>query len=155
MQARQYDRALEQYREALRLNPNFFSPYERMSSALRRQRKFVESIQALRRAVPLFGPNSQIAPAINELQSAYATGGRIGYLRQCLKVHKFYPRPAFYLAEDYADLGDKESTLKWLGYAFENRDSDIITGILTDPEFDPLRSDSRFERIIQAIGFWK
>ena len=155
MQARQYDRALEQYREALRLNPNFFSPYERMSSALRRQRKFVESIQALRRAVPLFGPNSQIAPAINELQSAYATGGRIGYLRQCLKVHKFYPRPAFYLAEDYADLGDKESTLKWLGHAFENRDSDIITGILTDPEFDPLRSDSRFERIIQAIGFWK
>src|SRR5262249_5891146 len=59
-QGRQYDDALEQYREALRLNPNFLSAYESMFWVLRRQGKFVESIQALRMAVPLFGPNSRL-----------------------------------------------------------------------------------------------
>ena len=71
---------------------------------------------------------------------------------QSLKVHKYYPRPAFYFAMDYAALGDKENAFLWLKRSYENRDIEIFY-IRTVPEFDSLRSDPRFQRLIRAIGF--
>ncbi len=151
-EARQYEAALEQYREALKLSPGFSSSYETMYWNFRHQEKFAESIQALRKVEPYWSQNPSIVSAIDGLESAYAAGGRTGYLLQSLKVHKYYPRPAFYFAMDYAALGDKEHAFLWLMRSYENRDIEIFY-IRTVPEFDSLRSDPRFQRLIRAIGF--
>ncbi len=152
-QARQYEAALEQYREALKLSPGFSSSYETMYWNFRHQQKFAESIQALRKVEPYWGgDNPPIVSAIKGLESAYATGGRRGYLLQSLKVHKYYPRPAFYFAMDYAALGDTENALAWLMRSYQNRDIEVLS-IHTLPEFDSLGSDARFQRLIRAIGF--
>ncbi len=151
-EARQYETALQQYHEALKLSPDFFSSYEAMFWDFRRQGKFLESIKSLRKAVPLWGPNPPVLSEIDALESAYATGGRAAYLRQCLKVHEYYPRPAMYLAADYAELGDKEKALEWLTRSYQNREIEALFP-RTYPEFDSLRSDPRFQRLIRAIGF--
>jgi len=151
-EARQYEAALEQYRQALKLSPGFSSSYETMYWNFRHQEKYAESIQALRKVEPYWSQNPSIISAIDGLESAYATGGRRGYLLQSLKVHKYYPRPAFYFAMDYAALGDKENAFLWLMRSYENRDIEIFY-IRTVPEFDSLRSDPRFQRLIRAIGF--
>src|SRR6266704_2612032 len=120
--ARQYEAALEQYREAVKLSPGFSSSYETMYWNFRHQEKFAESIQALRKGALYWSQNPSIVSAIDGLESAYATGGRRGYLLQSLKIHKYYPRPAFYFAMDYAALGDKENAFVWLMRSYENRD---------------------------------
>jgi len=53
---------------------------------------------------------------------------------------------------DYAALGDTENALAWLMRSYQNRDIEVLS-IHTLPEFDSLRSDARFQRLIRAIGF--
>jgi hypothetical protein len=118
----------------------------------RRQGKFLESVQALRKAVPHWDTSPRLMSEVDALESAYAARGRTGYLRQCLKVHKYYSRPAMYLAADYAELGDKENALEWLTRSYQNHELEALF-LRTLPEFDSLRSDPRFQRLIRAIGF--
>jgi TolB-like protein/DNA-binding winged helix-turn-helix (wHTH) protein/Tfp pilus assembly protein PilF len=151
-QARQYESALEQYHESLKLSHDFLSSYEAMYWDFRRQGKYPESIQSLRKAIPVFGPNAPIVAAISALEQAYAAGGKTGYLRQSLKVHEYYPRPAMYIAADYAELGDKENAILWLTRSYQNREIEALFPY-TYPEFDSLRSDPRFQRLIRAVGF--
>src|SRR5262249_5116271 len=119
--------------------------------ALRREGKFAEASQAMRGALPYWKPSEHMGSRINPLVRAYAEGGRKGFLRQSLAMHKLWRDGALYMARDYADLGDKEQAFRELQVAF--RQHDIVLWILCDPEFDPLRPDPRFQRLIQAIHF--
>ena len=152
--AGQYDEAIRQYQEALKISPIFFAAYEAMHWALRRQGKLVESIHPLEMAsrAMVDDDDPAIAPAINNLRSAYARGGRAGYFRQCLKIHRYYKRPYFYLARDYAELGDLDAAMAALHRSYQDHEIEVLW-LLTDPELDSLRSDPRFQRLIRAIGF--
>jgi hypothetical protein len=73
-------------------------------------------------------------------------------LRQVIKVHGQYVRPLYYLARDYADLGDRQAALAALRKSYENRDTELLW-LLIDPELDPLRSDVRFQELVKKVGF--
>jgi tetratricopeptide (TPR) repeat protein len=150
-----YDEADQQYRQALKISPDLLVAYEAMSWSFRRQGKFADSVQALQ-MIPAFlkgdNANPAIAGAIGALRSAYANGGRAGYFRQCLKLHGYYPRAAYYLGRDYAQLGDGDAAIRELGRSYQNHEMEALW-MLGDPELDPLRSDPRFQRLIRAIGF--
>lgn len=55
----------------------------------------------------------------------------------------------------YASLGDKDQAFAWLDRAYEARSAFLITGILGSPNYDPLRSDPRFDALLRKIGLWK
>jgi tetratricopeptide (TPR) repeat protein len=149
-----YDEAIKQYQEALKISPEFLAAYEAMYWTLRRQGRFVESIHPLQMAIAALvaDDNPAIAAAVNELRPAYARAGRTGYFLQCLKVHRYYERPHFYLARDYAELGDRDAALAALARSYEDHDIEALW-LLTDPELDSLRADARFQRLIRAVGF--
>ena len=154
--AGRYDEAIKQYGETLKINPKFAAGNWELSVALRRQGKLSESIQPLQAgaegAVREYQLNPAIIPAINDLEAAYTKGGRIGYLRQCLKIHSYFLRPSFYLARDHAQLGDRETAIGELNRSYQNHEAEALW-MFTDPELDPLRSDPRFQRLILAMGF--
>ncbi|HEV2699906.1 MAG TPA: BTAD domain-containing putative transcriptional regulator, partial [Terriglobales bacterium] len=154
--AGRYDDALVQYRNTLQIAPEFYASYQEMFWALRRQGKLAESIQALQSGatglVHAYKIDPAIIPAINRLQSAYSSEGRAGYLRQCLKIHGYFPRPSFYVARDHAQLGNQDAAIAELTSSYKNHDAEVLW-MFTDPELDSLRSDSRFQRLISAIGF--
>jgi TolB-like protein/DNA-binding winged helix-turn-helix (wHTH) protein/Tfp pilus assembly protein PilF len=150
-EAREYDRALDQFRESLRLDPQFYAPFDGISWIYRRQGKFVESIPPLRTACQLY-VKPYLTRLVDELPGAYSAGGKAGYLRQVIKVHGQYVRPLYYLARDYADLGDRQAALEALNQSYENRDMELLW-ILVDPELDPLRSDSRFQELVRKVGY--
>ena len=52
----------------------------------------------------------------------------------------------------YAGLGDKDSAFAWLERALQARDKGILY-LKIDPCFDPLRSDPRFQELINRAGF--
>jgi TolB-like protein/DNA-binding winged helix-turn-helix (wHTH) protein/lipoprotein NlpI len=150
-EARQYDRALDQYREALKVDPKFWPSFEAMHWAYRRQGKLMESIAPLRAAVQSWGTDDLVT-LVDQLPAAYSKGGSKGYLRHCVKIHEHYARPWFYLAGDYGALGDRENALIALNKSYENRDIELLS-LLVDPDLDFLRSDSRFQELIRKVGY--
>jgi TolB-like protein/DNA-binding winged helix-turn-helix (wHTH) protein/Tfp pilus assembly protein PilF len=150
-EARRHERALDQYRESLRLDPQFYAPFDAISWIYRRQGKFAESIPPLRTACQLY-TKPELTRLVDELPGAYSGGGKAGYLRQVIKVHEQYARPLYYLARDYADLGDRQAALAALNKSYENRDTELLW-LLIDPELDQLRSDVRFQELVKKVGF--
>jgi tetratricopeptide (TPR) repeat protein len=51
-----------------------------------------------------------------------------------------------------ADLGEIDAAFMWMGKSFEERCSALPT-LKTDPRFDVLRSDARFELLMRRVGF--
>jgi len=62
---------------------------------------------------------------------------------------------AFQIAQVYAWRGEKDQAFAWLDRAYEARSAFLITRILGCPNYDPLRSDPRFEVLLRKIGFKK
>jgi hypothetical protein len=118
--------------------------------AYRRQGKIDAAIQAMQGAAPYWRPDQGMSALIGQLSAAYAHGGKQGFLRQSVEMHKHFRDAALYLARDYADLGDKEQALQEVERAFKNRDA-IRLWILIDVELDPLRSEPRFQSLIRKI----
>lgn len=151
-QARQYDRALDQYQESLKIDPKFWPPFNFMHWVYRRQGKFAESIAPLRLAFQSWDVKGDWTALLDQLSTAYSTGGRTAYLRQIVKIHALIDRPWYYCALDYADLGERDAALAELNKAYENRQFEVLY-LLVDPELDPLRSDLRFQELVGKIGF--
>lgn len=52
----------------------------------------------------------------------------------------------------YADFGDKERALLWLGKAYDEH-SGMLIWLKTQPQLDSLRSDPRFQDLLRQVGF--
>jgi len=58
--------------------------------------------------------------------------------------------PALGIALDYAVLGDPDQVFEWLERAYEQRDGNLRILHLF-PEFDGVRSDPRYTRLLQRV----
>jgi tetratricopeptide (TPR) repeat protein len=58
--------------------------------------------------------------------------------------------PPYYIAGIYSVLGQREQVFEWLGKAYELRDENLV-GIRNEPEFDNVRSDSRFVDLLRRM----
>jgi hypothetical protein len=74
--------------------------------------------------------------------------GSLPELRSLLPGHT---HAALDLAVVFSGLGDKESTLHWLEKAREMKVSDLMV-IGQDPRFAGMRSDRRFQKLMQQVG---
>jgi hypothetical protein len=54
-------------------------------------------------------------------------------------------------AMTYAALGDKEQAFAWLEKAYAER-APWLVSLKTDPAFNPLRSDRRFQDLVRRVG---
>jgi TolB-like protein/DNA-binding winged helix-turn-helix (wHTH) protein len=67
------------------------------------------------------------------------------------KNHSFPERNATEVAADYALLGDKEKALEWLQKDLQEQGGEIW-GIKTNPDFETLHSDPRFQKLLRTLG---
>ncbi len=91
-----------------------------------------------------------------ELRQVLKSEGAKGYWRKTLEYElEYYEKgvgsPAF-VAASYARLGEKEKAFEWLEKAYAERDS-YLTYLKINGDFDPLRSDPRFQDLLRRIGF--
>lgn len=85
----------------------------------------------------------------------HRTGGE-GYWRKSLEFQKadqakgseFSPS---YFAAIYALLGDKDSAMKWIAKAIDEKDDEIDL-LKVDPSFDNVRSDPRFAEQLKRMN---
>jgi TolB-like protein/DNA-binding winged helix-turn-helix (wHTH) protein/Flp pilus assembly protein TadD len=150
--AHQYDRGVEECRNTLDMDPNFALAHYRLGQILVLEEKYAEAVPELEKAIALSGASPR---ATAELGLAYARMGKKADALRLLaelkdQSDRRYVSP-FNLAVVYGGLGDNERTLEWLEKAYNER-SPSLSLLRLSPAFDGVRSDPRFNALVQRVG---
>jgi len=149
--AGRYEEAMEQLRETLELDPNFWPSHLFLGWVYEQQGHLPEAIAILQRASGL-DDNPRIKAFLG---AAYACAGDEMQAEKILVSLKESSTRRYvsadYIATIYAALGDTPRTLQYLTKAYEGR-SGWLVWLGVDPHFDALRHDLRFQQLIENIG---
>jgi TolB-like protein/Tfp pilus assembly protein PilF len=163
--SKRYDRAIEYFSKAIQMDPDFPFAHFALAEAYDRTGRFHEALEEHQHAIDLahrgqaFDLAGGDAPRAwyaltGPLQNAYAALRGATYwqarLESAKKSYEENTATATRLAEIYAILGDKEQALAWLAKAYEQSD-DFLVFINIQPQFDKLRSDLRFQALVNKI----
>jgi serine/threonine protein kinase/Tfp pilus assembly protein PilF len=144
--------AIEQGKKVIELDPNYPGGHRVLSQAYVKQGRYAEGIAVLQKAIESAGKESDYQ---SYLAYAYAISGRRADALAILKkLEDRYTRHdiiGFDLALVYTGLGDKDQAFAWLEKDLQTR-SGLLPYIRWDPYFEPLRSDPRFQGVLQRIG---
>jgi len=153
--ARKYDEAIEQFRKIIEMDPNFIWAHIWLGLTYIEKAMYEEAIAELQKAVNIAG---DIAHALGWLGSAYGYSGQTGealkILNRLNKLSKERYIPSISKAWLCMGLGDNDQVFEHLEKAYLERDSYLIF-LNTYPDYDKLRSDSRFTALLKKIGFEK
>ncbi len=151
--ARRADRALEQAQRALRIDPRHFMAHDIFAWAYSQKKMHAEAIASAEKALAL-APLDPVA--LWTMALILASAGRHTEARATLQQlselseHRYIS--AYYIALIHAALDDREAALEWLEKGFENGDSWMVW-MAVEPRLDHLRSEPRFKRLEQGMGF--
>jgi serine/threonine protein kinase/tetratricopeptide (TPR) repeat protein len=152
---RQFEKAIEICNGVIAENPTFGRVHETLAGVYWHEHKDAEAIHEYKVAAQLENRNERLEWAA-AMESGFRPGGRAGALRKgienLLARHKPGDTiPLSFVASQYADLGDKENALHWLEMAYKAHEGMLIV-FISDPAFDPIRSDPRFKEIKREVG---
>jgi TolB-like protein/DNA-binding winged helix-turn-helix (wHTH) protein/Tfp pilus assembly protein PilF len=149
--SRQYDRAIEQYRAVMKMDPD--PPRAAMAvHPYVEKGMFAEALAEIEKRSNADGENPWI---LSDKVYVYSRSGRPAEARRALaKLQEAYQHSSLDPAAmiwAYAGMGDRDQTIAWLekGYA---QHSNALNTLKVEPVFDFLRSDSRFQNLMQRIG---
>jgi TolB-like protein/Flp pilus assembly protein TadD len=151
--ARQYDRAIEQFRKVLELDLNFIPAHFDLGASYEQKSMFQEALQEFETCVNLSRGKSIYKAAVAQVY------GRLGRRAEALKIlddlreasEKQYLSPND-RALVYAGLGEWDQAFAWLEQAYEQRDASLVW-VKVAPESDALRADRRFADLLRRMNF--
>jgi len=150
--ARQYDLAVEECRKLLRLDLDFAADaLTGIGRAHLQMAMKEEAIFTLQTALNLAGTRAE---PLGLLGYAYAlTGERAdavrirGRLEELIARHYASPFSAALIC---TGLGETDEALRWLHQGVEERTPDRVY-LNAEPEFDPLREEPRFQKLVRLL----
>jgi eukaryotic-like serine/threonine-protein kinase len=148
----QWDKAIEQLRYAIDLNPNYWFDYVFLGRAYEQKGRLPEAIQTFKRGLEL-EDNTELWAGLGH---AYAASGQridaqkaVDHLKE-MSTHR-YVAP-YNVALIYAGLGEKDEAFLWLARAYDDRSYLLPVYLNTDSRLDTLRTDPRFDQLRRRIG---
>jgi serine/threonine protein kinase/tetratricopeptide (TPR) repeat protein len=150
--ARRYDDALEQLRRTVELDPNYPVTYWVLGLLLRKMGRYELAITEGEKGVKLSGGSPLMNAA---LAQTFASAGRREKAIQILDdltnlAKQKYVAPYFF-AGIYIGLGEDESAIEYLEKSYEEHSHWLIY-LHLDPGMDSLRSNPRFQDLLQRVG---
>jgi TolB-like protein/DNA-binding winged helix-turn-helix (wHTH) protein/Tfp pilus assembly protein PilF len=151
--AREYDRALAQLNDAIEMDPSFVLPHIVLGQTYEQKGDYAKAIAELEKTAIM---SHQSPPVIAALGHVYAVAGRAGEAHKTLEKLQSesttgYVSP-FYVALVYAGLKDESHTMEWLEKAYSDRSNSMVF-LDVDPRFDNLRSNPKFQNLLQQMNF--
>jgi TolB-like protein/tRNA A-37 threonylcarbamoyl transferase component Bud32/Flp pilus assembly protein TadD len=146
------DRAIEEEKNTLRLEPTFGVAQGYLGQAYLEKKLYALAIEEFRKTVSL-SPGDPARKA--DLGSAYARAGKNQQAQEILQEFLHAPREKYISPYDwamlYAGMGKKQETLAWLGRAFDERNARMVN-IAVHPHFAFLRGDPAFENLLARMN---
>jgi TolB-like protein/tetratricopeptide (TPR) repeat protein/predicted Ser/Thr protein kinase len=138
---RRYRDAAARYKLALAIDPGFPNAYGALAQLYTGQGRFAEATEMVEKRDRL--PSARPAPLLRAMIDARRDGKRPAPER--LATLPLGARARLYIA-----LGEYDKAFQALDRAIADKN---LTGHqFTDPEFDPVRSDPRFARVLERLG---
>jgi TolB-like protein/Tfp pilus assembly protein PilF len=148
--SRQYDRAIEQFRAVLDMEPNFPRAHLLIFAYVQKG-LFADALADIAKWHRI-----NDAPGIWAIQTyVYGRSGQRAEARRALEKlqqlnqhRQMDPAP---IALAYVGMDNKDETFAWLQKAYSEH-SNALTALKVDPIYDPLRSDHRFQELLRRVG---
>lgn len=146
------DKAIEQAQKTLDLEPDSAVTHAVLGIAYQDKGMYAEAIAQYQQALRLGGAPDEMRGLLGY---AYAvSGNRTEAEKIIADLKALWPgrtHAALDLAAVFSGLGDKGNALYWLEKAEKAHVNDLI-GIGQDPHFVEVRSDQRFQALVQRVG---
>jgi len=146
---RRYDEAIAQYKQALELDPNFTLAHFDLALSYSALGRLEEAISEMQKA------RERGSDYLAGLGYVYAMAGRRAEALKTLDdlkrlAEKQYV-PPYHFGWVYTGLGDKDKAIALLQKTYDEHTQHVID-FKTVPMLDPLRSDERFQELVQKVG---
>jgi len=146
--ARKYDESIGRLQSILDLDPNVPAAVLILSFNHHMKQNFAAYVETYTRFLDLCGLSD--AAAIG--RSAFEKDEWTGFLRAMTAPDAQLGTTSYITAVHFAALGESETAITHLQESFNKREGHVVM-LNVDPRFDSIRSDARFRRIIQTVGF--
>jgi serine/threonine-protein kinase len=152
MLRREYELALDTYRELVEFDPTFYKAYSSMGRVLFLTGRYDEAIAALEKACSL-APDA--TSALAALGQALAHAGRTGEALQTLEDLQRTSQTRWVPAGSFAilhlGLGNREKALEYCEAAVTARER-TVTGFNVHPLWEPLHCEPRFQALLHRVN---
>ena len=150
--ARQFDKAILQCQKALEIDSNYVGARGMLVRNYIELEKYEEAIRQSKILISLSGGRAGKV----DLARGYAMTGKQDESEIILnelieRSNQTHVRSAS-IAKIYLALDMKDQALEWLEKGLQNRDYYLIH-LKEDPQWDDLRSEPRFVKLLEKIGF--
>ena len=149
---RRYALAIDSLATTLQSNPGFTAARSLLGRALIEAGRPAEGLAEMKRIEPdLPRPAAAAFVAYAEAANGQPTRAEAS-LRDGLRTSgEAYASP-YLIALVYAKLGRAGEALRWLEKGFDDHDP-LMTTLMVDPRFDPVRQEPRFQMLIRKMNF--
>lgn len=146
---RRYDEAEKEVQAALQIDPNFVMAHNVRALLAERQGRLLQAIEDGEFSDREHYGAEKARRWAEESRAALGESGPKGYWKVQLDHLREYATdgvvvPPWYFARIYAYLGDRERAFEWL-----NKGGTGSTNLLYNSDWDPLRSDPGFQKLLQ------
>jgi eukaryotic-like serine/threonine-protein kinase len=153
--AKQFDKAIEQEKKNLEIDPNFAVFYRTLTGSYFLTGKYDLWLQAWEKYARLANDSADLALA-EAAKREYPKTGYRGALKRMVALEeeqakRIYIDPAWQ-AGQYALLGEKDQAFTWLEKAYAEKSGFLGTNLKCHPFFDSLRSDPRYADLLKRMG---
>lgn len=147
-----FDEAIDQFQKSLALHPDSAFDHGSLGTCFERKAMYSEAVEEYLKAKTSDGVGQE---ELTRFRQAFVKSRMNGFLQEELKSaiassKSRYVDP-YWIAILHARLGDKDEAFQWLEKAYQER-SHSMAFIKTEPMFDSLHSDARFQGFIRRLG---
>jgi TolB-like protein/DNA-binding winged helix-turn-helix (wHTH) protein/Tfp pilus assembly protein PilF len=146
-----YDEGVALFWKTLEVDPDFVEAHRYLAQAYARMGRYPDAIAEVQKIKSWEGLDF----AMGQLGQIYALQGRRQQAQEIVDKLRLLSTQEhtdpIYLAKVDAVLGEKDLAFGWLEKAYKER-SPAMLALNTDPDYDPLRSDPRFQRLTRLVG---